>query len=168
MEKRLPAFTIMEVTITMLLAAIIIAMTYTAYSIVTRAYDSYHDKNSERAVLIQLDKILRRDFERATMIGRTEREVVFTRADSTVIKYDFNANYITRISMAKDTFLIKATTPSTKFEGNDVNEEVAEPEKSRIDELAFAVYLDGSNLNYHYSKIYSSADLIERRNDAGN
>lgn len=168
MTKRLKAFTIMEVTVAMLLAAIVIAITYTAYGIVMRTYGNYHAKSEATAMLTQLNGVLRRDFERAAEIDKTEVGLSLTRADSTVILYEFNADYIVRKGTAIDTFYVHPAMPLTWFEGEAVSELAADPERNRIDELEFVLPFEGNNIPYHYYKQYSSANLMERKNDAGN
>ena len=48
-KHRIKAFTIMEVTVTMLIAAILIGITYTTYSIVLKSYNSFTTKNADMA-----------------------------------------------------------------------------------------------------------------------
>ena len=54
-NNKLQAFTIMEVTIAMLLSAIVIGITYTVFSIVSRSYRSYTNKHEEMNRLLLLD-----------------------------------------------------------------------------------------------------------------
>jgi len=67
-KYRVKAFTIFEMVITMMITAIVIGIAYTSYSIVVKSYNSFNNKNNDMAVVINLDHLLKRDFERAETI----------------------------------------------------------------------------------------------------
>jgi Tfp pilus assembly protein PilE len=165
-KQRLPAFTIMEVVITMLLAAIVMGITYRAYEIISKSYLSYQQKNDEIAELVQLDKLIRRDFERAGEIRKTPDGLALTSAQQS-IQYEFEPDYIIRRSTIIDTFQVQVSDVNMRFEKQLVTDDAfTGGEKGLMDELRFTLFVKEQKIPYHYFKIYSSANLIERNPDA--
>jgi type II secretory pathway component PulJ len=149
----------MEVTITMLIAAILMAITYTTYSIVSRSYLSFNTKNKNMVELQQLDRLLKRDFDRAENIQKTANGI---RIENTrqVISYEFNPDFIVRTYLITDTFKVKTAALNINFEGQPAGEQ------SRLDELSFTLVFQKENIPYHYDKPYSSVNLIKSESNA--
>src|ERR1700744_656096 len=113
-QHRVKAFTIMEVTITMLIAAILMGITYTTYIMVSKSYLSFNTKNTEMAEVELLDKLLKRDFDRADVIQKTTNGMVIINTGQT-IQYVFNPDFITRTSGIADTFKVRTDSLNTLF-----------------------------------------------------
>ena len=160
------AFTIMEVTITMLIAAILMGITYTAFSIINKSYNSFNTKNKDMAELELLDELLRKDFDRAELIQKDQNRIILKRADLTLVKYEFNPDYIVRTFGRIDTFKFKTEAFSTSFEGQQVNESGPSAEENRLDELDINLLFGNEKIPYHYYKQYSSINLIQRNPNA--
>jgi prepilin-type N-terminal cleavage/methylation domain-containing protein len=163
---RIKAFTILEVSITMLIAAILIGITYTAFTIINKSYSSFNTKNKDMAELELLDELLRKDFDRAELIQKDQNGIIFKKADLTLIKYEFNPAYIIRISGRIDTFKFKTEGFATLFEGQPLNEPGASEEENRLDELDINLLFGNEKIPYHYFKQYSSVNLIQRNPNA--
>jgi Tfp pilus assembly protein PilE len=166
MNKRVKAFTIMEITIAMLLAAIVIAITYTVYMIVVRSYSSYNAKSSNMAVLIRLDELLRKDFEKNEMIQRTETGLLCTQRGK-VVTYEFMPKAIIRSSGIIDTFEVTTETINSFFEDRPVSGSTMS-EEGRIDELQLLLVFGEKKITNTYFKHYSSENLIQRKTNAVN
>jgi len=166
-RNKIKAFTIMEVTITMMIAAILMGITYTAYSIVSRSYLSFNTKNKDMAELEQLDGLLKKDFDRAEIILKETDGISIKHTDRTV-SYQFNPDYIIRTAGITDTFKIKTGEITTSFEGRPVNEANASQEQNRLDQLDLNLLFQNEKIPYHYYKQYSSVNLIQRNPDALN
>lgn len=164
-KQRVKAFTIMEVSITMLLAAILIGITYTAYSIVSKSYLSFNAKNGEMATLERLDELLKKDFRNAEIVQKDSGGIAFQSPDYS-IRYEFDPAYILRISTITDTFRVSTENINTTFEGQAVNEVNPSGELNRLDELQFDLLYQNKKIPYHYFKQYSSSNLIQRIPDA--
>jgi Tfp pilus assembly protein PilE len=164
---KVQAFTIMEVTITMLIAAILIAVTYTSYSIVIKSYNSFTNKNNDMAVLVSLDHVLKRDFEQSRVILKDSAGFSF-RKDSALVRYEFSADYIVRKATRIDTFKVQNQDVSASFENVPLLELQTTAEQNIIDELDFAIQYQKEEINYHYHKTYSSENLIEKNPNAIN
>jgi hypothetical protein len=165
--KRVAAFTIMEITVAMLISALVIAITWTAYLSFSKSYQSYNKKHEDMAVVLTLDEVLRKDFDRAEMIRRDSSGMVVQFADHT-IRYAFNTAFVLRTvpAVKTDTFKVKSDSLSMSFESIPVNEVSEDKEKNRIDQLDLSFFLEKEKIPYHYRKTYSSADLIHRKNYA--
>jgi len=167
MNNRVKAFTIMEVTVAMLIAGLVIGMTYTAYSVVSRSYQSFQQKNDDIAVLLQLDHLLKRDFAQADTIFKTANGLTFTNAKS-MVNYQIDSSWIIRTSAVTDTFKVKVSGVNTLFEEQPITNISPTDEPNRVDELEFQVLFQDKSIPYHYYKTYSAANLIERNAHALN
>ena len=165
-NKKIPGFTIIEVTIAMLLSAIVIGLTYTVFSMVTRSYQSYQTRHRDMAIVLSLDGVLRRDFDRAEVILKDTDGIVLTNKNN-LIKYRFYPDYVLRKGIAIDTFRLKTDSIAMSFEGKTIEDSGTGAEDDQLDELDLQVTLQKEKIPYYYHKIYSSVNLI-RKTNAGN
>jgi Tfp pilus assembly protein PilE len=166
-KHQVKAFTIMEVTITMLVAAILIGITYTSYSIVSKSYLSFNVKNNDMAVLERLDELLKKDFEHAEIILKDTSGISLRSADR-IINYKFSPDFMVRTAGIVDTFKIKISDFNATFEGVPVSEVGPAEEQNRLDELDINILFQNEKIPYHYHKQYSSVNLIQRNPNALN
>ncbi len=166
-KQRVKAFTILEVTITMLIAAVLIGITYTTYSIVFRSYSSFNHQNQEMAMLVRLDQWLKKDFARADSIQKDTAGIILNGAGRH-IKYTFDPDFIIRTETKSDTFQLKTETVTASFENLPVTEVSTDQEHNRLDDLVLDIVFRDEKIPYHYHKLYSSANLINRNPDALN
>jgi Tfp pilus assembly protein PilE len=166
-RRKVKAFTIMEVTITMLISAIVIGITYSAWSIVSQSYTAYQNKNEGLALLSRIDQLLAKDFAHAELISKTEDGVLLM-SPSDTINYVFKPDFIVRASLVIDTFKVQNGGVTTLFESQPVSEVNPDGEQNRVDELDFFILLKNGNIPYHYQKQYSSANLLGRNPNAVN
>jgi Tfp pilus assembly protein PilE len=164
-NNRVRAFTILEVTITMLIASLLIGFTYTAYSIVVRSYSSFNHKNQDMAELVRLDEWLKKDFAHADSVEKDTAGLVFNSIDHHV-KYLFEPDFILRNEIKTDTFKIKTENIVTSFESQPVTAFSANREQDRLDDLELDILFQNEKIPYHYHKEYSSANLINRNPNA--
>lgn len=166
-HNKLNAFTIMEVTIAMMVSAILILIVYTAFSVVSSSYHSFLFKNEESAGLVQLDRLLQRDFRRADMIIKNDSGILLKNNKSSV-SYILNNNYIVRVSGITDTFKVKTESTHMTFEQQPVSMVTQDPVSNRIDELELDLLSHNEKITFHYFKLYSSADLFKQNANADN
>jgi Tfp pilus assembly protein PilE len=166
-KHQLKAFTILEVTITMLVAGVLIGITYTSYSIIVKSYHAFTKKNDNMAVVVTLDHLLKRDFERADIILK-DSDGVAMRSGSTIIQYAFTPDFIVRTSAKTDTFKVQAQALKTVFENLPIVEIQPIAEQNRIDEIDFILIFQDEKIPCHYKKFYSSENLIQRNPNALN
>jgi Tfp pilus assembly protein PilE len=166
-KQKIRAFTIMEVTVTMLVTAILIGITYTSYSIIVKSYGGFNTKNDEMAALVSLDHVLKRDFERSEGVYKTQDGIVLKKENS-VIGYVFAPGYVIRNAARADTFKVQVQDMVTSFENAPLNEVQETEELNRTDELAFTLTYKNEQIPYLYHKLYSSVNLIQRNPNAVN
>ena len=166
-NKRVKAFTILEVTIAMLIAALLIGFTYTAYSIVVKSYSSFNRKNQDMAELVRLDEWLKKDFAHAETVQKDTAGIVFN-SEGHHVKYRFDPDFIIRTEIKSDTFKVKTDSVATSFESLPVNELGPADEQNRLDDLDLVILFQGEKIPYHYHKQYSSVNLINRNTNALN
>jgi len=171
-RHHIKAFTILEMTIAMLIAAIVIGITYACYGIVNKSYLSFKHKNEGIAILNLLDRLIRRDFDNADFVKRNPNGITIRQGDKPVISYRFEAGYIIRNADIIDTFKVENSKVQVFFERqlkvNDDQTSDSNYENERIDELRFDVSFQNETMTFHYNKQYSSENLIKRNPNAIN
>jgi type II secretory pathway component PulJ len=156
MNKRLPAFTLMEVTIAMLISAIAISMTYTIYRIVSKSYFDYSVKQDQMADLMTADQLIRTDFFSASQIRKTESGMdLLLKQGHIVYVFDKERLMRSQFDLKTDTFKINAQLSNASFENKEAES------GDRIDQVKITVMAEGRNIPYIYNKKYSSNDLFE-------
>ncbi|HZX59365.1 MAG TPA: prepilin-type N-terminal cleavage/methylation domain-containing protein [Mucilaginibacter sp.] len=166
-KGRVKAFTIIELTVAMLISAIAIGITYTIFSIISRSYGSFNKKNEHMAEVSRLDELLRKDFERSELVLKDTSSIAFQSLNK-MVRYKFDTAYVVRIGLITDTFKVRTDTVNTLFENEIVNEPALLKEQNRLDQLDLSIALQNEKITYHYHKIYSSTNLINRNPDAVN
>lgn len=172
-HQRLPAFTIMEVTIAMLVAAIVIGMTYTAYTIISKSFIDFKAKNEGIALLARIDHVMKRDFDRAVMIEVDDTGITMINNNQLPVHYEIMPSYILRKTSVADTFKVQSRDINMFFEKREKNEMTANTnltsaELNRIDELSFAISYKNDLIPFHFIKKYSAVNLINRNPHAIN
>lgn len=153
---KIKAYTLLEVTIAMLLSAICIAICYSAYDIVGKYYASFQQKNQNADVVLSLRHVLQRDFLKSNAVLKSE-EGVELQLDSSKIYYIFNPDAVLRKmdELHTDTFKLKSNEVNFFFEGH----EVLAPDT--IDELRFKMVLDQkTTVPIQLNKAYSAVNLF--------
>ncbi|MGX5689530.1 hypothetical protein [Arcticibacter tournemirensis] len=156
-KGRLPAFTILEVTIAMLLAGITIGIAYTAYTVVGRSYSEYDLKNKKVAEFVLLNKLLKKDIAESEKAVRLGEGISLEGARGT-IQYAFSPAFITRNQheLQTDTFYVKNSNLLMTFEDKPTEE------GKLADKISFTAELEGSAISMAFTKQYSSEDLFEQ------
>ncbi|RKR84466.1 prepilin-type N-terminal cleavage/methylation domain-containing protein [Mucilaginibacter gracilis] len=166
------AFTLLEMTIAMLVAAVVIGITYTSYQIISRSYLDFKLRNERMVTLASLDQLLRRDFDQAEIISGSNKHIRIDKENKPAVEYEFADRYIIRKAIIIDTFKVTNDSCRMFFEKqqiiNDETTETANTEDNRIDELLFNVSYNNETIPYHYNKDYSSENLIKRNPNAVN
>lgn len=154
---RVAAYTILEMTIAMLLAAITIGITYTAFSMIGQSYKRFDKDNKEHASFVLVDKLLQKDIQGAVLVSST-LEGIDIKDGKGNIRYIFTADYILRdqYEVSRDTFYIPNRDLRILFE----NEEVT-TEGRPVDHIAFFAALNSLEFPLVYHKYYSSTELIQ-------
>jgi prepilin-type N-terminal cleavage/methylation domain-containing protein len=161
-KQKVQAFTLMEVTVAMLISSLVIGITYAVYTIVVGSYSAYQLKSTRLAVLIRLDELLKKDFSQADLILEDQNSWVFKSAGQRVT-YQLAPGYLVRISSITDTFKVSLQNRTASFETQPVTETAATEEEQRMDELQLNLVAENENITYHYHKQYSAVNLMQRK-----
>ena len=155
-KQKIPAFTLMEVTITMLIAAVAISITYTAYRIISGTYLNYSKKQDRIAAFTLADRLLKKDFLSADHILKTTEGLNF-QSSGGIISYLFRDSCLMRSQHAlqTDTFKIPVTAASFTFE------HAAAADDTMVDQLEYETQLEGQPTILTYRKLYSSQNLFK-------
>jgi hypothetical protein len=165
-KHKINAFTIMEVTIAMLLTAIVIGITYTVYIMVAREYNAYVVKHEKLSTILQFDRNLRRDVLLSLSICPADSGIRFIKNRDTVF-YEIKHDYIVRNSLKKDTFKMDVSILNLRFEGADVST-TAGNDTTLVDEINLNIRLENTPVIYTYRKQYSSENLFKPSANAVN
>lgn len=154
---KIKAYTLMEVTVAMLLSAICISICYSAYQIITGYYTSFHQKNKIASEVLFLRHSLEGDFLKSKLVMRNEAGIVL-QIDRTKVYYAFNENAIVRKldTLPADTFELKTGNFKTYFEQQEL------VEGGRIDQLNFSIFLaEKLAVPIQVNTFYSAQDLFK-------
>lgn len=162
---RVNGFTLMELTVAMLISAIVVGITYSVYLIVIKSYHGFEARNQRVSTLIHFDHVLKRDFDKADIVLKDSAGVAMVKSGTT-IKYAFYPEFILRESSKTDTFKLNTENVTAYFENIPLSELQADTELNRVDKFAFTIISAGDSIPCHYLKYYSSKNLIQRNPDA--
>ena len=156
MEKgRIKAFTLIELVLAMMLAAIVMGMAYSAFTVFTRVYGRFHSKNLAHADVQLFRQVLQLDMEKAARIELREGQLNFKDPLSQeVSSYSFGPGYLVRAHHSvRDTFKMQRLTLQSSFENADVSEGI-------VDHLVFRFQHGNAQMTMSAAKAYTSADLF--------
>jgi prepilin-type N-terminal cleavage/methylation domain-containing protein len=156
MNRKVAAFTLIELTIAMLIASIAISITYTAYTIVIKLYTNYTVRQEKASAVTLLNKLLSVDFIAAEQVLRTEDGFQIICRNGK-IRYTVTEDFVVRdqFSLRTDTFNMSVSNGGYYFEKTEVDFE------KTIDEVHFSIALAGYVVPLRYYKQYSSQNLFK-------
>lgn len=157
MKNKLAAFTLMEVTVAMLISGLVITICYTAYGLIQGYYMRFGEKNKASSLVLDLKHVLERDFIKAVHIIRTEDGFV-VRQDSLVVNYIFNDKQVLREvkDLHTDTFAMPVQKMDFYFEGHEVHT------ADTVDQVNLELQMNkDTKVPVQLNKYYSSADLFK-------
>jgi hypothetical protein len=139
-----------------LIAAIAIAIMFTAYRIVSGSYIEFSKKQVELAGFVNLDKLIKQDFIAAKSVLKSSTGMVME-MENGLIRYEIDKDYVLRdqFSLRIDTFKLSTSNTEFFFEKNTVDD------GNTIDQFGFETVVLGQLVPLHYHKIYSAQDLFK-------
>ncbi len=113
--KRLPAFTILELTVVMFLTTVVIGTAYMAWGIVWQQFNGYQGMSNQIAELSRVEMALRKDMEKADRVTRFGDAITFWHPTATNITYSINSQSVIRTAgQHADTIAVDITNIETK------------------------------------------------------
>ncbi len=155
-NHKINAYTLLEVTIGMLLSALVISICYKVYDITSLYYRELQIKQRLAGDITELKHILERDFLAATAIIGNQKGIIVETPNG-AISYAFDEQNVVRVQTGihADTFKVNPTRPVFMFEENII----AEPDT--IDMLLFTMHPQVKMpVKIRIDKKYSSQDLF--------
>ena len=154
-HSKLASFTLIEMVLAMMLAAIVIGMAYTAFTVFTHLYGNYRNKNLQHADVQLFRQILQHDMERAELVTISEGEIRFAGLDNAEqVVYRLSADYLLRQKgEISDTLKLKQLSCIASFENRLVS-------TGLVDHLVFRFNYQQSLLPVSSAKKYTSVQLF--------
>lgn len=148
--KRLKAFTIVELSVTLLISGVVMGIAYYAYSL----FVAQQKKQLSKSELVQeyflFRKAMQTDTERANAITDSSGHLVF--GSENTVQYNFDKEFVVRsTSFSSDTFYVKCI--SHEFFMIDENSTLVSAVNVKFD-------LGKELLNADFKKNYSSRQLL--------
>lgn len=163
-NKKIPAFTIIELMVTMLISSIAIGIMYTGYDIVSKQYVTYKKNNEIIAETLYLNALMNNDFGNARDVKRNEDGFELVDYANRLTIYELSEEFIVReVSFSIDTFHIPVQHIAFSMLGNEVLNE-----STLIDEVSFDITVNKETHSFHYKKQYDAAFLMEREEQLAN
>lgn len=156
MSKKVKSYTLMEVTIAMLLSAICIGICYSTMQIIERYYIDFQKKHEANDAVISLKQVITRDILKANIVKKSS-DGFRCEGDSIIISYLFSDKRILRQleSLKTDTFKLDWKDLQIAFEGKVLTD------LDTADLISFKIKLDTTTtIPFIFSKQYSAHNLF--------
>jgi len=154
---KINAYTLMEVTIAMLLSAIVLSICFAAFTIIGGYFSSFHKQAESKDFALSLLHGLERDLLKSRIVLK-EGDGITMMEDSIQKRYLFKDSSIIRVveNLKADTFYYKIRAVNLLFENTEV------VPSDTIDNISFDLFLGKSDIiHYEFTKHYSAFDLYK-------
>jgi hypothetical protein len=154
---RIKAYTIVELTVAMLVSVVLLGIGFYSLQILQANYLRFSEKAEKMVELTTLQGLLQRDFKRSEVI-KAEGNFLFCVSDSLTIIYQIVDTILIRQQLERqDTFSIGLLEPPRFFfRGRelDANQEM-------VDMLSFTAHYEGEAFLFLVRKEYDAATLLK-------
>jgi len=154
--QRIEAYTLMEVAIAMLLAAICISICYTAYGMVGDYFQAFEKRNAAAEEVLTLRRTMEKDILRGRYLIRSTDGIDIV-GDSLGISYHFAEKAVLRKvkDLRTDSFNVTTAQTHFLFEGREALE------LDTVDQVNFMLTPDKQPaIPIALTKLYSAHDLL--------
>lgn len=152
---RLKSFTIVELSVTLLISGIVIGIAYYAYSLFLNQYRKQEAKSSFLREYLLVQKTIQTDIDQSESITNLGSSLMFRKVKDSKVIYNFANDFIYRETLSgTDTFRIK----KTEYHFSTVNEN-----SDLISEIQIVFDLKLGKLQANFKKTYSAQQLIGPR-----
>jgi len=153
MNKRLKAFTLLELLIGMVISSIIITIGYTSYRVIYKQYLNYKLTRKEMIEVAAFQNEFQNNFYNAEVVKAEENAICFEFSGDKKIKFTFFDTFITReINELIDTF---------KIENNNRVKVYIDENNTEIKAFMFNSTLFNEPIVFSFQKQYSSEYYIK-------
>lgn len=152
--KRLRAFTMMEIIVTMAISGIVLATAMTAFIIIQRQFDNYRERGGEIFQVQRTRSLMAKDLAEASMVNSAGASLALTMPDGRTLMYHFRVGVLTReFGMHEDTLAVGITIPDIEYVP-DVGA------NAPVNLIRFTMESGKKTYPLTFYKAYSPADLI--------
>lgn len=154
--KKIEAYTMMEVAIAMLLAAVCISICYTAYGMIGDYFQTFQKKNAATEEVLTMRRTMEKDISKGQYLIRTADGISIL-GDSLNITYKFADTAILRKveDLRTDSFHVSPVETSFLFEGRE------SLEMDTVDHISFKLKTEKQQMiPITLEKFYSAHDLF--------
>ena len=159
-RERLPAFTILELVLAMLITGLLIGMAFTVVTMIIGIHRDFNEKNQIMAKVLLLDRLLKKDFRQAKTIQIKGDQILFMRAGDTIGYHMTTVDVRRKQHALTDTLAIPVRDLRLYFDKHEIINYSDAAEERMIDELGFRLLLKTKDLQFNYHKTYSAQDLF--------
>ncbi|MCX2495295.1 hypothetical protein OQX63_17525 [Pedobacter sp. PF22-3] len=155
--KKIEAYTLMEIAIAMLLAAICMSICYTAYQMIGDYFHAFQKKNATAEEVLTLRRTMEKDVAKGCYLIRTVDGIHIT-GDSLSITYQFADTAILRKveNLRTDSFHVTPVDTRFRFEEREVQE------MDTVDHISFMLKMEKQQtIPITIGKFYSAHDLLK-------
>jgi|SRR3954462_5248529 prepilin-type N-terminal cleavage/methylation domain-containing protein len=151
--KKLPAFTLMELLIGMIISSIVISFGYMAYQLVNEQYLSYKTMKGKLMETTQFNTTFADDIDNAEIVSSEENKIILRNKNAPELEYEFlPASIVRKRSELTDTFKIATTNIKQSF--------LFPEDNMFLQQFSFEVNMLGEAEFFHFTKNYSSEILM--------
>ena len=152
--QKIKAFTLLEVTVAMLLSAICIGICYTAFTLMNQYYGELKNRKDSIGNQLLINQLVSSDFDRAFKIEKLDSNINCS-CDSGTISYKFSNSYVTRnqYGLKTDTLRIGVRDLTISYQDSLLAD-------SLIKEIILTCQQKNKFVTMHFFKEYSSVNLF--------
>lgn len=154
--KKIKAYTLMEITVAMLLVAVCMSICYAGYGLIEAYFKEFQKKNAITQDILALNNTMDRDFLKAIYLIRTT-DGIDLQCPEHQISYHFGENAVLRTvsELRTDSFYLRPANIGFQFKGKEANEQ------DTVDQVSFYLDTDGQpKIPVTKRKLYSAQDLL--------
>ncbi|MCW8311106.1 type II secretion system GspH family protein [Sphingobacterium sp. InxBP1] len=155
-NRKLKAFTLLELTIAMLISAISIGMAFYMFQYFQQLFLAQQKQRQERFSYSLLKHLLQQDIDRAVWLKSDVNGLICVSGKGR-ISYEFDAQYIVRhqYDSHQDTFQIATIDFDTTARLENL------PMDDLTDHLSLRIKFEDNEHRFEYNKTYSAQQLIQ-------
>lgn len=151
--NKIPAFTLSEVLVVLVITSIVVAIAFTVLRLVTKQFTAIQARYEERTEITMLKQRLLFDFDKAKSTSWSEKdqalEIVL---QDEVIQYEITSDYILRDT---DTLSFKIQNTTFYYLGDQI-------EEGEIDGLTLDIIISGRPIQFFVSRRLDAQQEMEK------
>jgi hypothetical protein len=159
-RHKLPAFTIIELVVSLMISGIVIGIIYYSFLFFERQFQLYNDRSEKSENIILFKNAINHDFEASALAIDSANEIMFYSDFSKMSEtYDIFDKYIVRTNnLEKDTFLFEAKIHT--IDHHPINNKA-------ITTIDFEIKIGSDYIDCVFEKEYSAKELMsyQMKND---